>query len=328
MKLLVLVHHDFEVWETPTWFDQRLREDFPQLEVVRLDSENDTIEDWIDADAALTWSLRPKQLERAKRLQWIHCPAAAVNQLLFPEFIASDVILTNGRDVHGAVVAEHVVALIFALAKKLPWAMRLQAKHVWGQDEAWHAGQRPREVKGAVLGLVGVGAIGREVAKYASVLGMTVLATRANPDKDAPEGVERVFGPDELAKMLALSDYVVLAAPVTGSTNKLLDASKLAVMKPSACVINVGRGVLVDEAALEKALRGRKIAAAALDVFEKEPLPKDSPLWDLENLLITPHIAGVTGKVWERQYEFFSENLRRFMHGKSLRAVVNKQDGY
>lgn len=328
MKLLILIHHDFVGWETPAWFDQRLREDFPQLELVRLDSEDETSADWVDAEAALTWSLRARQLERARKMRWIHCPAAAVNQLLFPEFIASPVILTNGRDVHGAVVAEHVIALIFALAKNLPWAMRLQAKHIWRQDAAWHAGHRPREVKGATLGLIGVGAIGREVAKHACALGMRVLAMRANPVKGVPEGVERVFGPDEMAGMLALADYVVLAAPVTGSTNKLLDAEKLAVMKPGACLINVARGALVDEAALAEALRVKRIAAAALDVFDKEPLPKDSPLWELENLLITPHTAGVTDKVWERQYEFFSENLRRFIHGEPLQAVVDKRKGY
>jgi len=128
--------------------------------------------------------------------------------------------------------------------------------------------------------------------------------------------------------MLAESDYVVLAVPVTASTKKMIDAERLAAMRPNACLINVGRGSVLDEVALEHALRTKKIAAAALDVFEQEPLPQDSPLWEMENVLITPHTAGLTEKLWERQYAFFSENLRRFMNGQPLLAVVNKQKGY
>ena len=128
--------------------------------------------------------------------------------------------------------------------------------------------------------------------------------------------------------MLGQSDYVVLAAPVTSGTRGLMDAARLAKMKPEACLINVGRGPLVDEAALAQALREKRIGGAALDVFEEEPLPADSPLWDLENLLITPHTAGLTEKLWERHYELISENLRRYLGGKPLLAVVDKKQGY
>jgi phosphoglycerate dehydrogenase-like enzyme len=157
---------------------------------------------------------------------------------------------------------------------------------------------------------------------------MDVIATRQDPRKAMPEGVRKVFATNELTQMLAESDYVVLAAPVTASTQKIINEKCLAAMKPNACLINVGRGVLVDETALVNALRSKKIAAAALDVFEKEPLPQDSPLWDMENVLITPHTAGLTDKLWERQYAIFSENLKRFMNGQPLLAVVDKQKGY
>ena len=328
MKLIVMIQHQFELWEAPGWFDQRLREDFPGLQIVRFSTRDGREQELDDAEIIFTWALKPEQFARAARLQWIHCPAAAVHQLMFPELVNSNAILTNGRNVHGKVVAEHVLALIFALAKNLPYAMRLQARRVWGPELMWAENARPREVSGATLGLVGIGSIGREVAKSAAALGMNVIATRQDPNKPMPESVREVFATNDLSAMLAESDYVVLAVPVTASTKKMIDAERLAAMRPNACLINVGRGSVLDEVALEHALRTKKIAAAALDVFEQEPLPQDSPLWEMENALITPHTAGLTEKLWERQYAFFSENLRRFMNGQPLLAVVNKQKGY
>lgn len=328
MKLLVIIQHRSEFWEAPAWFDQKLRRDFPGLKIVRFSTRDGREEELDDAEIIFTWVLKPEQFQRAAKLKWIHCPAAAVNQLIFPELVKSDVVLTNGRKVHGPAVAEHVLALIFAMAKNLPYAMRLQAKHVWGPELMWTESARPREISGATLGLVGVGSIGSEVAKSAAALGMDVIATREDPRKPVPEGVRTVFATSELLQMLAESDYVVLTAPVTPATQKMIDEKCLAAMKPSACLINVGRGALLDEAALTNALRSKNIAAAALDVFEKEPLPQDSPLWDMENVLITPHTAGLTDKLWERQYAFFSENLKRFMNGQPLLALVDKQKGY
>lgn len=328
MKLLVMIQHRFELWEAPVWFDQKLRQDFPDLQILRFSTRDGRDEELDDAEIIFTWTLKPDQFLRATQLQWIHCPAAAVHPLMFPELVNSNMPLTNGRNVHGQVVAEHVLALIFAIAKNLPYAMRLQARHVWGPELMWTESARPREIAGATLGLVGVGSIGREVARSAAALGMDVIATRRDPSKAVPEGVRKVFAANELPKMLAESDYLVLAAPLTSSTQKMIAEKCLAAMKSSACLINVGRGALVDEPALISALRSKKIAVAALDVFEKEPLPQDSPLWDMENVLITPHTAGLTGRLWERQYVVFTENLRRFLNGQPLLAVVDKQKGY
>jgi phosphoglycerate dehydrogenase-like enzyme len=186
----------------------------------------------------------------------------------------------------------------------------------------------PGELQGATLGLIGLGSIGREIAKRAAALGMRVLAVREHPERGGAEGVQAVYGPAQLADLLAASDYVVLAAPVTGSTERLINRERLAQMRPNACLVNVGRGVLVDEAALAEALREKKIAAAALDVLEKEPLPADSPLWDMDNVLITPHTGSVTPRLWERQYALISENVRRFLAGEPLLGVVNKHKGY
>jgi phosphoglycerate dehydrogenase-like enzyme len=296
--------------------------------VVRLASYEGVEKEIRDAEVVITWSLRPEQIVLARKLRWIHSPAAAVHQLLFPELVDRDIIITNGRDVHGPVVAEHVIAMILALAKKLPQASRFQHRQAWGQEELWNSYPHPREVAGATLGLVGLGTIGGSAARHASGLGMRVIAVREHPEKASPEGVEQVFASSQLDTLLAQSDYVVLAAPVTSATHNLIDAAGLAKMKPDACLINVGRGQLVDEAALIQALRDHKIGGAALDVFVEEPLPPSSPLWNFENVLITPHTAGLTEKQWERQYAVVAENLRRYLNHQSLLAIVDQQTGY
>jgi phosphoglycerate dehydrogenase-like enzyme len=329
MKLLIVLRHPFELWNSPAWLSERIHRDFPTVEAVQR-SSYDGIENHLrDAEVVIAWSLRPEQFKAAEKLRWIHSPAAAVHQLMFSELINSDIVLTNSSEVHGGVVAEHVLALVFALAKRLPQAARFQQKHVWGQEALWRGRPRPREVAGATLGMVGLGGIGRRVAKSASSgLGMRVLAVREHPGKGTPEGVQQVFASTQLDELLAQSDYVVLATPVTPNTLGLMNASRLAQMKPDAYLINVGRGPLIDEAALAQALREHKIGGAALDVFEEEPLPAESPLWDLEHLFITPHIAGITEKLWERHYAFISENLRRYLEGRPLLGVVDKKQGY
>jgi phosphoglycerate dehydrogenase-like enzyme len=324
----MILHHRFELWNAPGWFVERLEKNFPQLEIVHLTSYERASEEIRNAEIVIAWSIRPEQFKAAAKLRWIHSPAAAVHQLMFPELIKSDVILTNAREVHGPVVAEHVIALIFALAKKIPDAVRLQQRHVWGQEIMWRGRPSPRELAGATLGLVGVGSIGREVAKRASALGMRIVAVREHPEKGKPDGVEQVYASADLETLLQQSDYVVLAVPVTASTQKIMNAERFSKMVPSACLINVGRGPLVDEAALAHALHNHQIGGAALDVFEQEPLPADSPLWDLENLLITPHTAGLTEKLWDRHYALFSEDLRRYLAHQPLLGVVDKNKGY
>jgi phosphoglycerate dehydrogenase-like enzyme len=328
MKLVIALHHRFELWNAPGWFTERLRKDFPQLDIVHLDSYDGIGEQLQDAEVAITWSLRPEQFAVARKLRWIHSPAAAVHQLTFPALVNSDVLLTNAREVHGPVVAEHVIGLMFALAKCIPVAVRLQQKHVWGQQLLWESTPRPRELAGSTLGLVGLGSIGRAVARHGKEFAMTVIATREHPEKETPESVDRVYGAADLDRLLAESDWVVLAVPVTGETRGLIDARRLSLMKPDAYLINVGRGSLVNEKALASALGEKRIAGAALDVFEKEPLPAESPLWDLKNLLITPHSAGLTDKLWERHYLQVMENLRRYLSGQPLQWLVDKHAGY
>lgn len=328
MKLLIVVHHRLPLWNVPAWFGDRLAQNFPQLDIVLRNSYEGIEVHLRDAEVIFTLSLRPEQLAVALRLRWIHAPTAAVHQFMFPELINSDIVLTNSREVHGPVVAEHVMALIFALAKKIPQAVAFQQKRVWGQEAMWTDGTHLQELSGSTLGLIGVGSIGSRVANMASAMGMRVAAVREHIEKGTPPGVEAVFPLSDLDKLLRQSDFVVVAAPLIEATERLINASRLAAMKPTAYLINVGRGPQVDEAALAEALRAHRIAGAALDVFTREPLPADSPLWSLENLLITPHTAGLTDKLWYRHYDLFSDNLRRYLAGQPLHFVVDKHKGY
>ena len=327
VRILICVRHPFDQWNVPDWFAERLQQKFSQVNVVHLPDYKRMDEEVVDAEILIAWSVRPQQITAAKKLRWLHSTAAAVHQLIFPELDNSDIILTNAREVHGPVVAEHVIALIFALAKKIPDSVRLQEKHVWGQQILWDELPRIREIAGATVGMVGLGSIGRPVVKSAKALGMRVIAVREHPEKGS-EGADAVFGPAQIDELFRQADYIVLAAPVTNSTKAIVNAERLALMKPGACLINVGRGQLVDEPALAAALREKRIGGAALDVFPKEPLAADSPLWDVPNLLITPHTAALTDKLWERQYALFSENLRRYLKGEVLLAVVDKRKGY
>lgn len=328
MKLLILIHHPFALWSAPEWLGERVHRDFPQIEVDQRNTYKNVEEHIRDAEIFFGWSLRGEQVAVAKKLRWIHSTAAAVHQLMSPELRSSDVIVTNARSVHGSVVAEHAVALMFVLAKRLHTAVRFQQQRIWAQEQI--AGQQPHpgELAGATLGLVGYGAIGRPIADSATALGMRVLVVRQHPQERGGNDGITFFGAEGLDEVIAQSDFVVLAAPLTEKTRHLINAGRLARMKPDAYLVNVSRGALIDEAALLDTLRNRRIGGAALDVFDQEPLPADSPLWALDNLLITPHTAATSDKMWERHYALIKENLRRYLAGEPLLGLVDKQSGY
>jgi phosphoglycerate dehydrogenase-like enzyme len=327
-KLLIATQHRLDLWVAPEWFAEKLKKEFSQLEFVRLTSYEGIEKDLADAEILFSQSLTPEQFTITRNLRWIHSPAAAVHQFMFPQLVNSDVILTNAREVHGPGVAEHVMALIFAIAKRIPASVRFQQKHIWGQSILWERGDCPLDIAGSTLGIVGFGSIGRNVAKRAHAIGMRVIVVREHPESERPEYVNEELPSSRLHDMLSRSDYVVLSPPLTPTTRGMIGRDQLSKMKRSAFLINVGRGPLIDEAALIAALRDHKIAGAALDVFDQEPLPPDSPLWDLENLLITPHTAGMDARLWERHYALFSENLHRYFSGQPLLGLVDKHSGY
>ena len=327
MKLLIALHHRFQPWIAPLWFSQRLRSDFPQVDVVQLPNYDRVSEEIGDAELAIAWSLRADQITAAKKLRWVHSTAAAVHGLMTPELQASDIVVTNARAVHGPVVAEHAMSLVFAMAKRLPEAAKYQAQRHWAQQEICETPPLPREIRDSTIVIVGFGSIGTSLAKLAKALGMRVIGVREHPGKGSGLA-DAMYGFEDLNRALSQGDFVVLATPVTEKTRQLMNADRLAHLKPDAHLINVGRGVLIDEEALQHALRDNRFAGAALDVTAVEPLSPGSPLWTMENVFITPHTAGFAQKMWERHYISYTENLRRYLAGEPLQWIVDKKAGY
>jgi len=327
MKILIVHHHRFELWHAPTWLRDRLQSAFPDFQFLQFENYDRVAGEIADTDVFIGWSLRPEQYIAAKKLRWIHSPAAAVHQLMYPELVRSNVIVTNSSNVHGPVVAEHAISVLLALAKRLPQAMHYQREKKWAQTLLWNESPRPREVSGATVVVVGVGGIGSAFIHHARHFGMHVIAVRESVSKGKGEADE-VVSLSDLDKVLPRADYILLCTPVTPATTGMINESRLNRMKPDAYIINVGRGPLIDEAALLHALQTKRIAGAALDVFVEEPLPAESPLWSLDNLLITPHTAAVTERLWDRHSELIVENLRRLLAGQPLLNVVDKSKGY
>jgi phosphoglycerate dehydrogenase-like enzyme len=243
-----------------------------------------------------------------------------VDHALGHDLEARGVTVTNARGVFDVPIAETVVTYILMMTKRMPKFMAQQREHRW----RWH---RLREAQDLTVGLVGLGHIGKEIAQRCAALGMRVLATRRHPERGA-EGVAAVYAPDELDTLLDASDVVVLAVPLTEATRELIDAAALRRMQSGAWLVNIARGAVVDEDALLRALREGWIAGAALDVFTQEPLPEDSPFWDLPNVILTPHNAWSTPHLKEREAALFLENLRRYLRGEALKNVVDLERGY
>jgi phosphoglycerate dehydrogenase-like enzyme len=265
-------------------------------------------------------------LEPPRRLRWVHSGAAGVASLLHPELSLHGIVLTNSAGVHGPPMAESVLGMILYFARGFDYAVRARSRREWG-SAAFQAGSSGvREVAGATVGIIGLGGVGREVARRARSLGMKVVAIRRRPGPD--DDVEMLEGPDALDRLLARSDYVVATAPSTAATRGLIDAARIARMRPGSVFINVARGDLVDETALIDALRSGRLRGAALDVFGDEPLPPSSALWDLDNVLITPHVSATTTRFWQRETSLILDNLRRYLDGRTLRNTVDLEAGY
>ncbi|MGE5560502.1 MAG: D-2-hydroxyacid dehydrogenase [Chloroflexota bacterium] len=259
-------------------------------------------------------------LRSATRLRWMHCFFAGVENILVPELVDSDIVLTNAAGVHAPPIAEHVIGMIIALARSFPALYRQQREHVWYRNLPVD------EIAERTVGIVGLGGIGRLVAKKAKGLDMRVIGTKRHP-QPVPF-VDEVLPDDRLEDLLAQSDYVVVAVPSTPDTVGLIGRSQINKMKPSAHLINVARGNVIDQEALITALQDGRIAGAGLDVFEPEPLPADSPLWSLPNVILTPHCSARSPYINQRTVAMFAENLRRFAAGEELLNVVDKQRGY
>ncbi|OLF06484.1 hydroxyacid dehydrogenase [Actinophytocola xinjiangensis] len=294
------------------------------LGTVRYVTEDGLTDALRDADVLLAWDFRSQTasaaIERAENLRWVHAASAGVNHLLSAGVRANDVVITNSRGVFDEPMAEYVLALVLAMAKDLPSTLRLQ------HERRWH--HRESETLGRSRALVaGTGPIGRAIGRKLTAVGVRVTGLgRTAVDRDPDLG--SILPTERLAEAAADADHVVLAAPLTDTTTGMVDAAALAAMKPTARLVNVGRGGLVVQDDLVAALRAGEIAGAALDVFAEEPLPPDSPLWTMPNVIVSPHMSGDVVGWREELVALFVDNLTRYLDGRPLRNVVDKQHGY
>jgi phosphoglycerate dehydrogenase-like enzyme len=294
-----------------------------------LDDVEVMLRGWLSSDAF------DRLLARAPRLTWVHSATSGVERALTPAARERGLIVTNARGVFSRPIAEYVLMMILAVSRRLPQLLELQRERTWQPLEG-------AELRDVTVGIVGLGSIGRAVGALATAFGCRVVAVRRRPDGDTsgPAGdaaedrsfgevmLDRVGGPDTLPELLAESDFIVLAAPLTPETEDMIDADRLAMVKPGAWLINVARGRLIDERALLRALRDGPLGGAVLDTFRDEPLPPMSSFYDLPNVIVTPHTAWSSGRVLDRSVELFCDNLRRFATGEPLLNVVDPAAGY
>jgi phosphoglycerate dehydrogenase-like enzyme len=332
------------VWALPGWTVGEIRAALPaDWQVVDVEAPADGRGDGGDVAPEVLEAVRgaevymgygfPRALFHAAtrmpegRLRWVHSGSAGVGGALYPELVESPVVLTNSAGIHAAPIAESVLAMALHFTRGFDLAVRAQAAREWLKEPFEAADTPVREIAGLTLGIVGFGGIGREVADRAAALGMRVLAMRRRP-APAPPHVELLSGDGALQRLLERSDVLVLSVPETAATRDLIGRAELERLPPGAVVVNVARGRVLDEDALADLLAAGRLRGAGLDVFRTEPLPPESPLWKLPNVLITPHVSGTTTGFWRRQTDLILENLRRYLAGEPLRNVVDKRAGY
>ena len=267
-------------------------------------------------------------MRAARAARWVHTTSAGVDEILCPELYGRELLLTCGKGhAVGPLLAEHAMALLLALSRAIVQAARLDHwdRGAFGASSMRH---RPFELTGSTMGIVGLGGVGAELARRAAAFDLRVVGVRRRPDGLVPPHVDAVWSLDELPRLLAMADIVVLILPNTPETAGSFGESQLRAMKESAWLINVGRGQVMDGPALERALVEGWIAGAGLDVMPDEPWPAESPLWHMDNVIITPHIAGDSAQRAVRDMHVFCENLGRFVHGEPLASAVDLDLGY
>ncbi|RMH18017.1 MAG: D-2-hydroxyacid dehydrogenase [Gemmatimonadetes bacterium] len=340
-------------WAMPPWVPDALRERLPEgwsLRVVEAPTDGsgdgaarvapEVLAAVADAEAYWGFGVPAAVLEAGPGLRWVHSGAAGVGGSLHDALRRSGVVFTNSAGIHGPPIAETVVGMLLHFARGFDLAERMQRRSTWDAEPFLGEQSPVRELAGARVVVVGYGGIGREVARRLVPLGARVTALRrrapgpGDGDVELPAGVvlrdavHVCAGAEALDAALAEADYVVLTAPGTAETRGLLDARRLALLPRGAVVVNVARGSLVDEAALVRALDEGRLRGAALDVFEREPLPDDHPFWTQERVLLLPHVSAVSGGYWRRQTDLLAENLRRWAAGEPLLNVVDIDAGY
>ena len=295
----------------------------PDVDFVVTTTREDMLREIEDADALFGHGATPELIHRAKRLRWIQTGNVGVEGMMFPELINSDIVLANARGTTAINIAEHVMALVLAFARTIHTLVKRQTEKVWER----RVNLPVLEIAGETLGILGLGSIGLETAKRAHAFDMRLLAVDPT-QTEKPDYVESLWKTDRLHDMLRQSDFVAICCPLTPETQGMMGAAEFRAMKPTAFLINIARGKIVDETALIKTLQAGEIAGAGLDATDPEPVAQDNPLWEMDNVIITPHNAGQSPKAPRRVFELFCENLKHFIAGEPLINVVDKTRGY
>ncbi len=339
MKHKVLVTQRFNEGQI-----ERLRAVSPELEIVR----KAVREEWDAMDTGKLFQgdeeilyafMPPRDLSLTPNLKWVQLHSAGINQLVGHPILSSNIQITTSSGIHAVPIGEFCIAMMLALARRVPRMVRMQESGEWPK-ERWRTFMSI-ELRGKALGILGYGSIGRETARIAKQgFAMRILAlshgeNRADrgyvePGVGDPEGKlpDAWFSRSQLDDMLSQSDFVLVALPLTEETRHLVGVAQLQAMKPTAFIINIARGEIIDEAALVQALKENWIAGAGLDVFAKEPLPSTSELWHLQNAILAPHVSSATPHYDDRAVALFAENLRRYLRGEPLLNLVNRERGY
>jgi phosphoglycerate dehydrogenase-like enzyme len=327
MNVLTYISWPVQAWCIPDSHVAILRRDFPDIAFTHTRDQAETLRAIPGADVCFTPFLTPEMVNAAPRLRWVHSSAAAVEGLLpLSALAARNIAITNSRGVQAVPMAEHVMGGLLVLARKYDRTLAAQREHRWIQNEL--SRDWPWMLHGRTMTIVGLGTIGLEIARRAHAFGMRVTGVRRRTDEPRPEFVDRVLGPDRLADALEGCDVLVLSAPGIAATHRMIGAEQLDMLNPGAVLVNVARGQVVDDAALQRALESRQLRGAVLDVFDREPLEASSPFWTMPNVVITPHSSGFRQSHWDEVIALFSDNLRRFQSGEPLRNVVDAAAGY
>lgn len=307
---------------------EELRQVAPNVRVLRVSGRSEAMDNATEADGVEARFLSPELLTKATKLAWVHATSAGVDRFVSMPALKerASIVVTNSRGVHGPAIADHAIGMLLSLTRRLPEYHDAQQQKKWGVADREN-GPQAVALQGRTMLVVGIGGIGTEIARRAHGFGMRVIATRRT---DAPREpfVERVGNPEDLGSMLPEADVVAICVPLTKETEKLFDAGMIRRMKKGSYLINIARGRIVDTDALIAALKDGRLAGAALDVTEPEPLPADHPLWTAPNVLITPHIAADGALTEERWWALYKENIRRFGAGEPLLNCVDVTAGY
>ena len=303
MNVLIAVHHRVDAWTITGAHVDDLRTRFPHVTFLHSTTRGSDIELAGEADAAFALALSQDALARATTLRWLHCSGHAVGHFPLADLAARNIVVTNSRGVQSVPIAEHVMACLLALARRLPQTLRDQQERMW-RPNVLVGEASPWLLAGRTMGIVGVGTLGEAIAVRAKAFDMRVIGLRRNPARGLPKGFDDVVGPDDRERLLAESDVIVIAAPLTPETDRLIDAAAIATMKPGAIVINVARGQLIDEAALADALEAGRLGGAVLDVFPTEPLPSSTGIFTRNHSHITSQGLAVCESGWIAQEHF------------------------